>query len=447
MICWCLRCLRSRKKEIENDDADIEMGRSIGSGNALVSERIRMLQEKQDASIMKSFAANEIENIPSITERRAVLQAAREKESNKASQQNVSKPPLHRKNSSSKALEILRTRSGRTRICSACGLQGGAFQEGEETRDGRWFHMTCFRCAVCRRSLKGIPFGNINENDDLLYCDENALTRSGLARSCLSKARQQEALRHVEIFKEAENQRLSETDVEKTRNAKVRAVELIGDDLDKIVQGMAPLCAVCGGPFGPRDKLVMQGMVKFHQDCCYRGGPTQGSERAQARILPRVALNDAPATLIFKLKPNSTSQKISKTMTFFAARLELQTNTNILIYQPDPESRAPAKRKSSRANLQSNCFIRALGPGSGTDVAPETLAIFIKPDLLRATFQWRANYLDWTITTDFVFASLPPPAPMYSSNTSSSSSDHVQEDIGEISFLSASLSVVPVPSS
>ena len=89
-------------------------------------------------------------------------------------------------------------------------------------------------------------------------------------RSCLVKARTQ-SLEHAKADKD---ERPSEADVAGIREAKLRAVELVGDELEQLaLTGIAPTCALCGGRFAPSDRIVMQGMVKMHEACMTGGKP------------------------------------------------------------------------------------------------------------------------------------------------------------------------------
>ena len=48
------------------------------------------------------------------------------------------------------------------------------------------------------------------------------------------------------------NERPSEADVAGIREAKLRAVELVGDELEQLaLTGIAPTCALCCGRFAP----------------------------------------------------------------------------------------------------------------------------------------------------------------------------------------------------
>ncbi|KAJ8603716.1 hypothetical protein CTAYLR_000208 [Chrysophaeum taylorii] len=374
--CWCcLGWVRRRRRRKDTDEAvgDIEMG---GGRSKLVSERVRML-EQQDVpeSPPPPRPAEKRQMGATILERRAML----ERQTSEPSRE-------ERRPATGAGLERLRTQSGKKK-CAACGLDAFA-TEGESAR-GAWYHKSCLRCGACGRSLVGVPFGRLADDDDVLYCDESVQSRSG--RSCLARLR--DAGAHADAEREAENQRLTETDRESVGLAKTRAVDLIGDDLDKIVQQMAPTCAACGRRFHPKDELVMQGMVKFHEACLYGGsGPPR-----QVSLSPKKALDDAPSDLLFKIKPKADAA--AKVMTFFASRRALAAST--VTYEPDVASRAPKHRKVDPAALV-GAVVRAIGT-SGRDLAPETYATFADCATLGADFAWTAASLDWSIRADFRF--------------------------------------------
>jgi len=142
--------------------------------------------------------------------------------------------------------------------CAFCGL--GVFA-AEATRDGdAAYHAACFRCGGCGCSLAGVQHGALDDDDDVIYCDEANRARS----SCLARAKA--ARLRAGAAREAANQRLSEDDIARTSRAKSRAIEVIGDELERIVLGLAPKCARCGGPFSASDRVLLLGMVK-----CFSG--------------------------------------------------------------------------------------------------------------------------------------------------------------------------------
>lgn len=356
LLCCCRRS--RRRKEERAECGDIEMG---GGQSKLVVERVRMIEQPKEEPVKKHG--------PTVLERRQMLERPPWTEA----------PPKRQRPASAK-LQLLRSQSG-ARPCDMCGEAAFA-TEGVEV--GRaWYHRTCLRCGFCGRSLVGVPFGRLSPEDDVLYCDE-ATSRSG--RSCLNRLRSGVP---EDIEREAENQRLSDADRASLGVAKTRAVDMIGDDLDKIVRQMVPTCAACGHAFGARDKLVMQGMVKYHEACLYGGPPPD------VRLDPRRAIEDAPSTLLLKLKPQVQGARI---MTFFTTRKD---DPDVAVYEPDANSRAPKKRKAKPAALH-GATVKAIG-ASGADLAPPATAAFVDDATLRAAFAWRAVGLDWNLTADFNF--------------------------------------------
>lgn len=387
LLRWCATvcCVCRRHRRARHDsvlDGDIEMG--VGGGQSkLVSERVRMLERSvhdDDEQGRPSNGGSDRYRTAGATvlERRAMLdrQYSRDKASS----------GVEPRRKSSAVLQRLRSQTTLT-ACGACG--GSVYALEAESARGCTYHRSCLRCGSCSRSLVGVPFGRVSEDDDILYCDENALSCSG--RSCLERIRNAGA--HVNAEREAENQRLSEADRMSVGLAKVRAIDLIGDDMDNILQRMVPTCASCGRPFDAKDRLVMQGMVKFHETCCY--GTT--APPRDVALTPKRALEEVPGDLLFKLK-NTT--KAAKVMTFFAVRCQSSAESAVAFF-PDPASRAPKKRKVDAAALV-GASVRLITK-LGTELAPETLASFDSPDSLCARFSWRANSLDWSVHAFFSY--------------------------------------------
>ena len=192
--------------------------------------------------------------------------------------------------------------------------------------------------------------------------------------------------------KEALNQRLSETDLTQTKAAKERAIELVGDELEKIVQGMAPRCALCGGTFAAKDKLLIQGMVKFHVQCMTgAAAPTSGD---CGTLTVRQAVRSAPATLILKLVCGK-----GKVMTFFLSRDdEREPAEDTVTYVPDTNARAPTTRRAP-ADLQLGAELRAVSD-SGADLAHASAEIK-SATLFRGILDWESAGLQWSLTCDW----------------------------------------------
>ena len=243
------------------------------------------------------------------------------------------------------------------------------------------YHAQCLRCGACRRSVVDLAWGTL-DGDDVPLCDDRGVTAG--RRSCLVKARTQ-SLEHARADKDF-NERPSEADVAGMRHAKLRAVELVGDELEQLaLTGIAPTCALCGGRFAPSDRIVMQGMVKMHEACMTGGKPTQCNG---PRLPPARALKDAPATLVIKLALAPT-----KVATFYVARVE-QDDDELVSYGPDPAARAPPKRRVDVAAL-AGATVRALSL-QGAEVAPATTL-----DGEIAPFRWTAQGLNWRFDVRF----------------------------------------------
>ena len=248
----------------------------------------------------------------------------------------AAKPPPPPPRPPSAAAERLRAR----RAAPACGRCGLDVHVADRVvhRDTA-YHAQCLRCGACRRSVVDLAWGTL-DGDDVLLCDDRA-------RSCLVKARTA-SLAHAKADKD---ERPSATDVAGMRHAKLRAVELVGDELEQLaLTGIAPMCALCGGRFVPSDRIVMQGMVKMHEACMTGGRPAQCNG---PRLPPARALKDAPATLVIKLALAPT-----KVATFYVARVEQEDETCVA-YGPDPAARAPPKRRVDVAAL-AGATVRAM---------------------------------------------------------------------------------------
>ena len=278
----------------------------------------------------------------------------------------------------SAAAERLRAR----RAAPACGRCGLDVHVADRVvhRDIA-YHAQCLRCGACRRSVVDLAWGTL-DGDDVILCDDRGVTAG--RRSCLVKARTQ-SLEHARADKDF-NERPSEADVAGIREAKLRAVELVGDELEQLaLTGIAPTCALCGGRFAPSDRIVMQGMVKMHEACMTGAKPAQCNG---PRLPPARALKDAPATLVIKV---SLGKGVA---TFYVSRVE-QDDETCVAYGPDPAARAPPKR---RVNIDAlaGATVRALSL-QGAEVAPATTL----DEAFVAPFAWTAQGLNWRFDVRF----------------------------------------------
>ena len=145
---------------------------------------------------------------------------------------------------------------------------------------------------------------------------------------------------------------------------------------------LVPRCALCGGTFGASDRMVMQGMTKIHEACMRGAAPAAG---AGASLTPKVALKDAPDSLLVKLSA-------CKVVTFFLAKVD-DADEETVRYIPDPQSRAPHRRRvASAIGAGARCL-----SNSGRDVAPATTVT----DGLLAPFRWTSAGLDWSLDVEF----------------------------------------------
>ena len=207
------------------------------------------------------------------------------------------------------------------------------------------------RCGACRRSVVDLAWGTLDGDDvpsATIVTGAAIVPRQGTDGSRSSTRKRTRT-----------NERPSEADVAGIRQAKLRAVELVGDELEQLaLTGIAPTCALCGGRFAPSDRIVMQGMVKMHEACMTGSKPAQCNG---PRLPPARALKDAPATLVIKV---SLGKGVA---TFYVARVEQEDETCVA-YGPDPAARAPPKRRVD-VDALAGATVRALSL-QGAEVAP-----------------------------------------------------------------------------
>ena len=339
-----------------------------------VKERTQVLRAGDDAAAASSGGPSAEDECSGVSVAARSQQLRREVAGEAA-------PPPRKNKAWSAAASKLATKKSEV----ACGFCGLAVPSSEAaSHRGLSFHPSCFRCGSCGKSLVGVQHGTLDD-DDLLLCDEASAARRTV--SCL--ARERDKAHRAGAAREAANQRPSETDLTVARAAKEQAIEIIGDDLERIVRGMAPTCALCGGPFGPKAKLFIQGMVKIHVSC------SAADDRPRAVALtPAQALKSAPATLILKLRPKATG----KTATFFLARSERQPDANGVIFAPDADARAPAARKAATDALADGAELRAVGE-SGAVLAEDVATL--DGASLAGALSWSSAGLVWRLACDF----------------------------------------------
>lgn len=356
-------CRRSPAAAAEpSDDGDVELG---GGSSLLVAERVRMIQQPAEPPPPPPEPPTPgRERCPSIAERRAMLEK----------KTTPPPPPERTRSASAEKLRAMRSARAAPR-CGFCGLDVFA-AEAQRSR-GEVYHAACFRCGACGKALAGVQWG-ARADDDLMYCDDLRLG------SCLQKLK----TRDLDHEREAANQRLSASDARATASAKLKAVEVIGDELEQLVSKLVPRCALCGGTFGASDRMVMQGMTKIHEACMRGAAPAAG---AGASLTPKVALKDAPDSLLVKLSAG-------KVVTFFLAKVD-DADEETVRYIPDPQSRAPHRRRvASAIGAGARCL-----SNSGRDVAPATTVTERRegdgPRLL-APFRWTSAGLDWSLDVE-----------------------------------------------
>ncbi|KAJ1449329.1 hypothetical protein M885DRAFT_590491 [Pelagophyceae sp. CCMP2097] len=384
--CGCLRRGPRPEYDIEEYDANAVhptdnplVDLEEGSHSPLVGDDVKPNILAQDDAVLKSG--------PSVAERRQML-----RDSTKSNAEALPRRP----SAGLKKAALLRSRTV-SKACALCGLDvfpGMDCEKSKKDPDKTWYHAKCFKCAACGRSLRGTQHGQLAEGDDVLYCDERII-------SCLRRLSNASNAQTAE--KESENQRLSETDIGMVKSARGDAVLQIGDDLERIVGrgAMAPKCALCGGPFAAKDRLVIEGMRKSHEYCVTGNVP---SGAAKGGAMPRErALGDAPATILLKLKLPTATPKV---VTFFAVRGQLDaTQAQLkaltgLEYIADPTSNAPPTRKSAEWDASGKCELRCVGT-SGKDLAPLLTQPVCATGDVSMHFSWTAAGLDWALTAHF----------------------------------------------
>ena len=102
-----------------------------------------------------------------------------------------------------------------------------------------------------------------------------------------------------------------------------------------------------------------------------------------------MALKDAPDSLLVKLSAG-------KVVTFFLAKVD-DADEETVRYVPDPQSRAPHRRRvASAIGAGARCL-----SNSGRDVAPATTVTDSDGPRLLAPFHWTSAGLDWSLDVEF----------------------------------------------
>lgn len=356
-------------------DTDMQTG---SSSSACMSFTIRRTGTR-------NFAASW--RVPKVSD---LVQKMQQRRRNPSSSHRRHPSASHRRGPTKRFVSWLRHRSS-NHICDFCELQLYA-KEGEKHK-GKWYHPACFRCANCGGSLRGLQYGQI---DDCLYCNEPSKSRGG--RNCLAQLQLALAGHTPEsAAKEGGNQRLRDSEVELVSQAQQDAIEAIGDDLEDIIDNLAPKCGLCNGKFAASDQLVMQGMVKFHRDCLLASqiGKIQSRE---VILSPARACASLPATLLMKLQ-----QANGRVMTFFMTRVpESSKKTTTAAWLADETAHASNRRKCPTSNIDvdGGVALRVLGE-LGADLAPAMRATLGSETDLGASCSWVRSGLRWDLDCKF----------------------------------------------
>lgn len=91
----------------------------------------------------------------------------------------------------------------------------------------------------------------------------------------------------------------------------------IGDDLEAVLDGMVPLCHICGMHFlgDISSEIIVIGMQKFHKECWMTGKPMV--EQSERRLTPGLAAKYTPEHLIIRMTTSSTGAKTIFSTLFF----------------------------------------------------------------------------------------------------------------------------------
>ncbi|KAL3932111.1 MAG: hypothetical protein SGBAC_011005 [Bacillariaceae sp.] len=170
------------------------------------------------------------------------------------------------------------------------------------------FHGGCFKCHLCDRKFsRGMSevAGMINhDGDDANFC----------MLSC-TKCRDDAAVKHLPLRKSTPAcQPISIASPEKGNIQQVK--DEIGDDLESVMDGMIPRCTICGIHFlggGESSDMMILGMNKYHRKCRMYGRPMV--ERCERKVLPIVAANYAPESLVVRISNTSSSSSTKEIMT------------------------------------------------------------------------------------------------------------------------------------
>lgn len=338
-----------------------------GGTSLLVAERVREFSQTAGEAAPDARRQSVDVAVPSI--------ASRVKSFERRSSTSVD-APLVRPAQSAAAARLRRQRE--KDACAFCGMEVFA-AEARRSR-GALYHAACLRCGRCGISLADTGWATL-EGDDVMYCD-------GRPTSCLRRL----ATAHLESLKEAENQRLTPADEKTSGQAKLAAVEAVGEELERIVAQLRPSCALCGGAFGAKDRLVMQGMVKFHE-ACMRGAAPETAEGFQTT--PSRAMKDAPARFLIKVEPRAGAVRV---ITFFLAALD-EGDDDARLYGPDDDSRAPRKRRVDVASLDA-AKVRFVSLGGAELCPPASLAV-VGGVVSVATARWTAAGLAFELEVAF----------------------------------------------
>lgn len=199
------------------------------------------------------------------------------------------------------------------------------------------FHGGCFKCHLCDRKFSR----GLSEVAGLVTTKEEDCETSFL--TC-TKCRDDAAVKHLPLRKSTPAcQPITVTSPEKGNIQQVK--DEIGDDLESVMDGMIPRCAVCGMHFlGSRESSEMMtvGMIKYHPKCRFYGRPMV--ERCERKVLPIVAANYAPESLVVRIS-NTVSDNVDSTQ---------EVMTTLYFILPDKAADLQRIRGSDRPNENVN---------------------------------------------------------------------------------------------
>eukprot|EP00298_Acanthocystis_sp_HF-20_P015152 c21040_g4_i1.p1 GENE.c21040_g4_i1~~c21040_g4_i1.p1 ORF type:complete len:464 (+),score=184.85 c21040_g4_i1:420-1811(+) len=269
--------------------------------------------------------------------------------------------------------------------CTFCGKE---VYQSEMVRDGKEnpFHSNCFKCAMCKKDLKGKTYKK--HIDGNIYCDT-------AATGCFFKLQKRITVKGTDVKVEKSGQ-----DIPDTTGILTSVLGSIGSELEKSVGGMVPRCSVCGGTLAASEEVVVNGQTRTHKACV--GKPKNEAKAKQQLTVfqsANLVLNTLTARVFWYGKWFS--------FIFVSDPTKPKTLTNeigIFEYLPDPKSRSPNSRPFDKklANDEDKVNIEVTGEWKhfiGKDIAE----INNENSLILKSFSHKTETVDWKLEVIFSF--------------------------------------------